>query len=159
MKDRLLIDTNVLIDYLAVRQPFYAAARKLMVLAAIGEVELWLSASQVNDVFYVISEGGKQSLGALAQERLKRCREFIRICSLTEHDIDTALARELNDLEDACVLVCAEKVGADFIITRDDGFPTSRTTTLSAEGYFDFLRRKRNISYEELTLESNPAEQ
>ena len=58
---RVLVDTNVLIDFLAQRAPFFDEARKLLVFAAMGDYELWASASQISDIFYVLSEGGKAS--------------------------------------------------------------------------------------------------
>jgi predicted nucleic acid-binding protein len=154
-RDCILLDTNVLVDYLAVRQPFYAHARKLMILGAIGEVSLWISASQLNDVFYIVSKGGTPALGPASQEQLRRCRAFIHICSVTEQDVDAALDLGWHDLEDASVYICAEKMGADFIVTRDKGFPVSKIRTLDTEGYFDYLHRKRGLTYEEITLGSD----
>jgi predicted nucleic acid-binding protein len=151
-RDCILLDTNILVDYLAVRQPFYADARKLMILGAIGEVTLWISASQLNDVFYIVSEGGKPTLGPASQERLRQCRAFIHICAVTEQDIDAALDLDWNDLEDASVYICAEKMGADFIVTRDREFPASGIRTLDAGSYFDYLRQERGLTYEEMTL-------
>jgi predicted nucleic acid-binding protein len=151
-RDRVLLDTNVLVDYLAVRQPFYADARKLMILGAIGELTLWIGASQMNDVFYLVSKGGKPALGLASQARLRQCRAFIHICAVTEQDVDAALDLGWDDLEDASIQVCAEKINADFIITRDKGFPVSKIPTFDAGGYFDYLYRERGLTYEEITL-------
>ena len=150
MAERLMLDTNILIDYLARRPPFYPLARKLMILGALREVELWLCTSQVSDAFYVLSEGGKESLSLCAKEKLRQCRQFIRLCEVSEQDIDTALDSGLSDLEDASVGVCAEKLGADFIITRDVGFQTERVPMLDPQGYFDYLEREHKLRYEEL---------
>jgi predicted nucleic acid-binding protein len=154
-RDCILLDTNILVDYLAVRQPFYADTRKLMVLGAIGEVTLWIGASQLNDVFYIVSEGGKPALGPASQEQLRRCSAFIHVCAVTEQDVDAALDLGWDDLEDAGVYICAEKMGADFIVTRDKGFPASGIPTLDAAGYFDHLRRERGLTYEEITIGSD----
>ncbi|MDR1712948.1 MAG: PIN domain-containing protein [Coriobacteriales bacterium] len=153
--DRLLLDTNILVDYLAMRQPFFADARKLMILGVLGEVELWISASQINDVFYILSQGGKGSLGLSSQESLRRCRSFLHICSLTEQDIDKALSFGQNDLEDASVQVCAEKLAADYIITRDAGFPISRIQAISPAAYFANLEQPLNTIYAE--IDTTPA--
>ena len=48
---RVLVDTNVLIDFLAQRAPFFDEACKLLVFAAMGDYELWASASQISDIF------------------------------------------------------------------------------------------------------------
>jgi predicted nucleic acid-binding protein len=151
-RDCILLDTNILVDYLAVRQPFYAYARKLMILGSIREVTLWISASQLNDVFYIVSKGGESTLGLASQKQLRQCRAFIHICAVTEQDVDAALDLGWDDLEDASIYVCAEKMGADFIVTRDKGFPVSRIRTLDVEGYFDYLQRERRLAYEEITF-------
>jgi predicted nucleic acid-binding protein len=148
---RLLLDSNVLIDYVAQRTPYYADARKLMILGAIGEVELWLSASQLSDVFYILSEGGKPAQSSTCQEQLKRCRKFIHVCSTTEIDVDAALDANWLDFEDALVHQCALKLNTDFIISRDKtGFSESKIPCIDATGYFKFLKDTKGISYTEM---------
>jgi predicted nucleic acid-binding protein len=150
---RLFVDSNIIIDYLAVREPFYSDARKLMILGALGEADLWVSASQFSDIFYVLTEGGKTSLSGEWQARLKLCRSFLNICGVLDADIDATLDLNWSDLEDAGVYRCAQKVNADFIITRDlKGFAASSIPILDAAGFFAYLEREKNLSYEELRL-------
>ena len=56
--DRLLVDTNVLVDYLGNREPFSQQARLLMILGKVGEYSLWVSATQITDLVYILSNGG-----------------------------------------------------------------------------------------------------
>jgi predicted nucleic acid-binding protein len=140
-KIKLLLDTNVLLDYLVAREPFCVAARKLMILGAVGEAKLWLSASQFNDVFYVLSKGGNPAQGLSTQERLRRCRSFLHIVSTTEADIDAAIQMAWPDLEDASVSVAATKIGANYIITRDQsGFAQSPVPAISPQDFFALLQ-------------------
>jgi predicted nucleic acid-binding protein len=44
------------------------------------------------------------------------------IISVTHGDCINALSLQIDDFEDALVAVCAQKAGADYIITRDDKF-------------------------------------
>jgi predicted nucleic acid-binding protein len=149
----LLLDSNILIDYLAQREPFYGAARKLMILGVLEEARLWISASQINDVFYVVTNGGQASKSTKCQDQLTACRKVINICSVNESDIDAALNAGWQDLEDACVSVCAQKINADFIITRDaKGFKDSPTQALDAQAYFDYLATSKGLTYEEIIL-------
>ena len=48
---KLLLDTNILLDCMMDRQPFAADARKLLILGALGEVDLWMAPSQISDAF------------------------------------------------------------------------------------------------------------
>ena len=150
---RLLLDDNVVIDYLAVREPFYADARRIMLLGACKEVELWIGAHQINDIFYVVSEGGKESAGVLWQARLKQLRSFVHICGVQESDVDAALDSGWSDLEDACVHQCAQKAHVDFIISRDvKGFVRAHIPTLSPKDFFEWLKEHKGLVYEEVYL-------
>ena len=75
---RVLVDTNVLIDFLAQRAPFFDEARKLLIFAEMGDYELWASASQISNIFYVLSEGGKASKTDAAKAALISLRDIIR---------------------------------------------------------------------------------
>ena len=68
---RVLVDSNLLVDFLARRGDFYGLARKLMVFAEMGDYELWMSSSQVTDIFYVLSNGGRPSCAPAAREALR----------------------------------------------------------------------------------------
>ena len=150
---RLLLDDNVVIDYLVKRDPFYDDARLIMLLGATGEAELWFGAHQINDVFYIISEGGKASLGLMWQDRIRQLRQFMRICSVQEADIDAALDAGWQDFEDACVYQCAQKVRADFIITRDPhGFERSSIPFLAPGDFFKWLQEHKGLTYAEVYL-------
>ena len=58
---KLLLDTNVVVDYLNECEPFYEKARLLMIGGRVGEFELWISSSQVTDLVYILSNGGRTS--------------------------------------------------------------------------------------------------
>ena len=45
---KLLLDTNIVIDYLNEREPYYQKARLLMIAGRVGEFDLWMSSSQIN---------------------------------------------------------------------------------------------------------------
>ena len=57
----VLVDSNVIVDFLAERAGFYEEARKLLVFSEFGDYELWMSSSQITDVHYILSNGGRRS--------------------------------------------------------------------------------------------------
>lgn len=79
---KLLLDTNILLDCMMDRQPFAADARKLLILGALGEVDLWMSPSQFTDAFYLLTEGGKPRLAEAVKLRLLKVKRLARICTL-----------------------------------------------------------------------------
>ena len=145
---RLLLDTNIVIDALARRAPFDEPASLLLMLGKLGEAELYMSSSQVTDVFFVLSDGGRRSQHAQAKEKLRRLREAVRISALTEEDIDAAIASTWEDFEDACVHQAALKVKADVLVTRNKAdFARSYMPALDCEELFAKIRAEQGIDY------------
>lgn len=148
---RLMVDSNIVIDYLKVREPFYAGARKLMLLGFIAEHELWFSSTQANDIFYILTEGGKPSQTAQLKRDLKELRRGIRICGVNEAEFDAALDSPWVDLEDACVYQCALRLKADAIITRNQkDFEKSSIRVFDCDEFFAYLAEEQGLTYEEI---------
>ena len=116
---KLLLDTNILLDCMMDRQPFAADARKLLILGALGEVDLWMSPSQFADAFYLLTEGGKPCLAEAVKFRLLKVKRLARICTLGEYDIENTLESPWSDFEDACLYQCAKRLRVEAIITRN----------------------------------------
>jgi predicted nucleic acid-binding protein len=57
------IDTNVLLDVLARRQPFYAAASRIWTLAERGSVRAFVSAISFNNIYYITRKGSREGTG------------------------------------------------------------------------------------------------
>lgn len=51
---RILIDTNVIIDALASREPWKENAEKIFIMAANNIVEMYITASSATDIYYLI---------------------------------------------------------------------------------------------------------
>lgn len=150
-KPRLLVDTNIVIDWLQARSPYDRAAKKLAALGYLGEFELWMSSSQVTDAFFVLSEGGKSIHIDEVKRRLKGARKALRVYALNENDVDAALDSTWDDFEDACVYQAALRVRADALITRNKkDFVKSSVRVLDCEGFFEYLEEERGIAYEEI---------
>ena len=68
---RIMIDTNVFLDVLTQREPFYAASRQVLELCENDRVQGFLTASSVTDIYYLIhrhlhdTEQSYQALGAV----------------------------------------------------------------------------------------------
>lgn len=143
---KLLIDTNLLVDYFGDRQPFCESWDKINALQMTGVAELWASAESYTDVFYLLRKAvGSENLQSMFVESL----DFMKVCSIDASDIRTAVARSWPDFEDCLVDVCAEKVKADYIITRDrKGFARSKTEAFSPDEFFDHLEAEQGVTFE-----------
>lgn len=150
---KLLVDTNVLIDFLSVRKPFYDEARLLMVAGRVGVFELWMTSSQMTDLVYILSDGGKQALMPSVLERLRGLRTFVEVFGVSGAEIDRMLTYAWKDPEDALMFESALSLKADTIITRNaKDFEGSLVRAMTAREYFDWLRDARGIDYREIVF-------
>lgn len=51
MADKILIDTNVLLDYLLTREPYYEDAKKIVLTCAEGKVAGCIAAHSISNMF------------------------------------------------------------------------------------------------------------
>lgn len=150
---KLLVDTNVLLDCMLERQPFAESARLLMLLGELGEFDLFISASQVTDAYYLLTNGGKRGRSEAAKRALLEARKFIRIASVIEREIDAALDSSWDDVEDACVYQAARSIKADAIITRNQkDFEKSSIKVFDCDEFFAWLKKEKQVDYGEIKL-------
>lgn len=150
---KVLVDTNVIVDCLNRRDPFYHDARKLMMCGNVGEVDLWVSASQFTDLVYILSGGGKRSLVPRALERVRVLRSFVNVASVDAWGIDRMLATNWDDPEDALVNEVALAIRADAIVTRDEGLQKrSALPSFDCAGLFAWLEKEQGVVYDEVVF-------
>ena len=143
---RAFLDTNVLIDLLTERPPEGAEAVKLLAMQELGDVELWASAKSFTDMFYVMRE---ENPSEVVQQAFIDSLEYLQVGELGCEDIRAAAERKWTDFEDCLIDVCAEKIRADVLLTRDkDGFKQSRLKTASPKQMFLWLEEEMRLTYE-----------
>lgn len=130
---KLLLDTNVLLDVLAVRKPFYDAAARLWSLAEHEELEACVSAISFNNVYYIVRKvGGKLK----ADEALRAIRDLFIPVSLDARLINQSMDAPIDDFEDAVQFHSAAREKCDYLVTRDpDGFPPTGVPVLSPQEF------------------------
>lgn len=147
---RLLLDTNILIDYYARRRPFFDDAVKFRVAAFFGDIELWAAAPSFADVEYVLR---KAIPVPELRSMMRRSLDFLKVAAPTSADVSDALESDWPDLEDRLVSRCAERVKAERIITRDSkGFLASTVPAQSPADFFSWLEAEKGIVYDEVSI-------
>lgn len=114
---RVLLDTNIVLDYLGANEGFTDDAEKVFDLASKREDIKLVSSSAITDILYVLRRAVKDRV--LVRQKYESFRRRINILSVTEKDIDTAFARDWKDFEDAVQYTVAESNGVDCIISRN----------------------------------------
>lgn len=150
-RKKLVVDTNVVIDFLNQRTPNDKAAWLLFMCGKVGEFSLWISTSQVTDLIYILSDGGKKHLVSKTLERLRGIRTFVNVYPVTTNDIDTILATTWPDPEDALIVEMALRIKADAIITSDkELFEIDAIPVYDAHEFFTLMEEEEGITYTEV---------
>ncbi|MBQ3626164.1 MAG: PIN domain-containing protein [Synergistaceae bacterium] len=134
---KLLLDTNILLDVLTEREPFYDISAIIWHKCACKEFSGCISSlSFANMVYNMRKKLTPESIEILAV-RMSDIFEFV---DLNRLDIIQASKMRWKDFEDALQSVAAERIKADYIITRNiKDFDNSNVRALSPE---DFLNLK-----------------
>ena len=117
---RVLIDTNIALDWLAHREPFHEKAEFIMQACMDGEIEGNIASHSLSDLYYLLrkdlpTEERKQLLLLLLL-----CRYF-HILVESKETIMTAFDNSAwPDLEDGLLMQCAAEQHLDYIITRNE---------------------------------------
>jgi predicted nucleic acid-binding protein len=113
---KVLIDTNVVIDYLADRNGFADNAEKVFDLCEQSEMVGVLTASSITDIYYVMRKivGREKTM-----ENLKLLFSVFEICDVGKTDLIRAMESPVADFEDALTAVCAKRLKAECIVTRN----------------------------------------
>ncbi|MDO4183518.1 MAG: PIN domain-containing protein [Coriobacteriia bacterium] len=143
---RVLLDTNIVYDLLCARPFDQEGLMQLRVMHAFSDVELWVSAKSYADLFYLI----RKELGsAAAQDLLEETLSWLKVCSVDGEDVAAAFAARWQDFEDCLINRCAEKTGADYLITRDaNGFKKAGMPVGGASEFMQFVFDTTGVTYD-----------
>lgn len=114
---RALIDTNVLIDFMALRKPFDAAAVQIVEACDKALFEGCIAAHSIPDIFYILRKSVPVDE---RRETLRRLCQIFEVVGLDKKKLLDALADEnFTDFEDCLQSLCASDFQADYIVTRN----------------------------------------
>ncbi len=111
----VFVDTNVLIDYVCVRDEFYEDAKRLFALGYMNKLNLSISSLSIINTMYV---GRKYGISTI-RKRLKSMLAFVKVCDLKACVVKEALDSNWKDYEDAVQYKCARHTDVDCIVTRN----------------------------------------
>ncbi|MDY2788256.1 MAG: PIN domain-containing protein [Atopobium sp.] len=134
---KLLLDANILLDFIDPDRPESDQAVELFRRCINGIDTGCVSAGSLIDVYYV----SKKYLGEqAARDYFRAFVDAFTVCSLDKAICKIAANSNEPDAEDAAVRAIAESISVDFIITRDAGaFKTSKIKSMSAAEYLDIF--------------------
>jgi predicted nucleic acid-binding protein len=131
---KVLVDTNVILDAVAAREPFRQSAEKIILMAAEEKIEGFISAKSVADIYYITRKHLPETATRKALGNLFR---VFSILALLGDDCQSALESQVGDYEDAILAACGRRSRMDYVITRDEDFLRSNgpIRTISPAGF------------------------
>lgn len=114
---RVLIDTNIILDWLMTRKPFQEKAKNIMETCFFGDMDGYVTAHTLSDIFYILRKDF--DVDKRKKLLLLLC-EHLQIISEDKNTIRQVLECEKwRDLEDGLQMQCAVNEKLDYIVTRN----------------------------------------
>ena len=136
MVSRILVDTNVLLDYLLTREPYYEDAKKIVIACAEGKVNGCIAAHSISNMFFILRKDYS------IEERRAVLTNLCKIFDVEGIDKVKLLAGlqngEFSDFEDCLQMECAKTYGAEYIVTRNVAdYKASTVEAVTPEEYLE----------------------
>ena len=135
---KILVDTNVIIDILCKREPFFEDSYNAL-NKCIDNHTIIVSASAITDIFYIARKyiGSEQ-----AKECIRNLLDLIKISDTRGADIEKALSSDISDFEDAVVSAIAERQKAKYILGLTNKSPMCLLSHILTRNTKDFEKSK-----------------
>lgn len=114
---KLMINTNVILDVLIKRQPFYEQSRRILELCESNALQGFVTASSITDIFYLVRKSTHST--ETAYECLGALFDILKVLPVTNDNVISAYSIRAHDFEDCLLAVCAKSNGCAYIVTRN----------------------------------------
>lgn len=114
---KFFIDTNIIVDFLACRQPFAIHSQRIFQAAEQGEIHVYLSTHSLATAYYLLQ---KHSEDRLLRKALLVMIQASHVVVIDAAMMEKALRSNMTNMEDALQLECAYSIqGVTGIVTRN----------------------------------------
>jgi len=138
MRQHVLLDSNVIVDYVLQRPGFVENANRIFEIIEARTLVGYISSSAVTDVYYIVE---RKMTRDYAWETIEYVYQTLRIMPVIRETIRNALDTGMADFEDAVQAAAAQDCGIDIVITRDkSGFLDSGLNVYSPEEFLETMK-------------------
>lgn len=113
---KILIDTNIILDVMCNRKEFVEDSLKVFKCCEVQKLKGYISALSIPNIVYIMRKqlDREQIKGVLAT-----LTSLFSVIDLKESDLIKAAEMNFSDYEDAVQAVSADRIKADYIVTRN----------------------------------------
>ena len=117
MNKKIFVDTDIVLDVITQREPFYLPAARVFSLAAEKKIELYISPVLIANLFYILRKkiGKEEAINAI-----RKLRIITKVATVDEGIVDLVLSSGFKDIEDGFQYYSALKTGIDVLLTRNE---------------------------------------
>jgi predicted nucleic acid-binding protein len=135
---KILIDTDVILDFFFDRQPFSEDASKILSLCEAGQIKGFISPVMISNIYYLLR---KIATHKKVIENLKKLLTIVDVTRLSKETVLDALNSDFKDFEDALQNFAAKnEKDITIIVTRNiKDYKTSNLSIMTPEAYLKVL--------------------
>jgi len=134
----MLFDTNVILDVMLLREPFFKSSTLLLAEVENQNIEGFVCATTVTTIHYLVEKIKGRKIA------LSQIESLLKIFQVTQVDkpcLESALNSKIMDFEDAVLNESAYRERVDGIVTRNEkDFKQSKLTIYNPEELLKILK-------------------
>lgn len=135
--EKVFVDTDIILDLLANRDPFYKHAAILFSEADKSNIELYVSSLSFSNLNYLLS---KQYSPDQSRKKLLKFKTLVTVLAVTDKIVELALSSDFKDFEDGLQYFTATENGVKRLLTRNlKDYKAAEIIVMTAE---QFLKGK-----------------
>jgi len=132
---KILVDTNIFLDILLQRPPFFKDSHRIFKMAENGIIEGFIAPITINNIAYIAR---KSHLPDQIRTFIVLMADTFTICRMDSTTVAQAVGLKFTDIEDSLQAAMAESHGCDFIITSNGSdYKHSPVPAISATTFLD----------------------
>jgi len=130
---RIFLDTNIILDLLAERKPFYESIAKLATLADQKKLALVTTLLSFTTIEYILK---RNENAEIVIDKLRKFKIICEVCDVNEEIVEKGLNSNFKDFEDSIQYYSAVEANCSIFITRNGkDFKNSSLPIMNAEEY------------------------
>jgi predicted nucleic acid-binding protein len=131
--EKIFVDTDIILDLLSKRVPFYMPSAMLFSLADKGHIKLFVSSLSFANLNYVLS---RQYNASQARKLLLKFKTLVTVLAANDKIIDLALSSDFKDFEDGIQYFIAIENNLKTFLTRNlKDFKVAQIPVMTAEQF------------------------
>jgi len=129
----VFVDTDIVLDLLGNRKPFYRHAAELFSIADRSEIKIFVSSLSFSNLNYILS---KQYSSIQARKILMKFKTLVTVLSVSDKVVELALLSDFKDFEVALQYFTALENDVNILLTRNlKDYKTAEIPIMTAEQF------------------------